>query len=297
MILLEILFLNEIMQKITTIKNLRNLVKSWRVAQEKIAFIPTMGNLHTGHLALVQEAKKHANRVVVSIFVNPMQFGANEDFSVYPRTEQQDCEQLKMLDVDAVFLPTVDEIYAKNAETVISVIQTAKAFCGKFRAGHFDGVATIVCKLFNIVQPDIAVFGQKDFQQLAIIRTMVDELNLPVEIIGVETMREANGLAMSSRNGYLSIEQKTQAALLYQTLLQTKQAILNKQPILEIQQNAIAFLERADFKVDYFEIAACNSKHWHQSLDTNQNLVILVAAKLGTTRLIDNLIVELNEAK
>ena len=203
------------MQILNTVPDVRVVVKEWRLAGESIAFVPTMGNLHAGHIDLVNKAKVLADRVVVSIFVNPTQFGVGEDFSTYPRTEQADQEKLSTVGADAVFLPSVSDVYDPDAATVITVSGISERYCGAFRPGHFSGVATVVCKLFNIVQPDKALFGLKDFQQLTVIKTMVRDLNIPVQIIPVETVREANGLALSSRNGYLTESEKLVAPELY----------------------------------------------------------------------------------
>ena len=187
------------MRIVNTVFELREQVKTWRSAGESVAFVPTMGNLHAGHLLLVNTTKKNADRVVVSIFVNPTQFGAGEDFETYPRTEQEDQEKLQAEGADLLFLPSIAEIYAPDAKTAVTVTGLSDLYCGASRPGHFSGVATVVCKLFNMVQPDIALFGLKDFQQLTVIKTMVRDLNIPVKIVGVDTVRELSGLAMSSR--------------------------------------------------------------------------------------------------
>ena len=194
------------MRIVNTILELRAAINAWRLAGQSVALVPTTGNLHAGHLQLVSIAKKKADRVVVSIFVNPTQFGAGEDFETYPRTEREDQEKLAAEHADLLFLPTVADIYSADAKTTITVTGLSDLYCGASRPGHFSGVATVVCKLFNSVQPDIAVFGLKDFQQLTVIKTMVRDLNIPVEIVGVDTIREPGGLAMSSRNGYLTDE-------------------------------------------------------------------------------------------
>lgn len=275
------------MQLVTTIVELQKIIKNWRLAQERIAFVPTMGNLHDGHLKLVHEARQHADRVVVSIFVNPTQFGAGEDFANYPRTEQEDIKKLQAVSADLLFLPSADEMYAPNAKTTISVPGIADLHCGASRPGHFNGVATVVCKLFNMVQPDSAVFGLKDFQQLAVIRMMVRDLNIPVQIIGVATVREASGLAMSSRNGYLTAQEKAIAPLLYQTLCTARAAVLaGNLPYPEIERDALQFLQQAGFKPDYFSV--CRSSDLTKAKPEDTDLVLLAAVKLGITRLIDN---------
>ncbi len=276
------------MQEISKIQPLREVVRRWHQCGERIAFVPTMGNLHSGHLKLVQEAKKIADRVVVSIFVNPSQFGPGEDFDSYPRTEQQDREKLSALGIDLLFLPAVDDIYVPEAKTVVSVRGLSDIHCGASRQGHFNGVATIVCKLFNIVQPDFAVFGEKDFQQLAVIRTMVRDLNIPVELLGVATVREQDGLAMSSRNGYLTAEQRRVAPKLYQQLLAVKQTLeAGQTDFAELEASALLALIQAGFQPEYFSI--CRSNDLKQATVKDQDLVLLVAARLGTTRLIDNI--------
>ncbi len=275
------------MQLVTTIVELQKIIKNWRLAKKRIAFVPTMGNLHDGHLKLVHEARKHADYVVVSIFVNPTQFGVGEDFANYPRTEQEDIKKLQAVSADLLFLPSADEMYAPNAKTVVSVPGISDLYCGASRPGHFNGVATVVCKLFNMVQPDSAVFGLKDFQQLAVIRMMVRDLNIPVHIIGVATVREASGLAMSSRNGYLTAQEKTIAPLLYQALCAARTAVQeSKRPYPEIERDAMQFLQQAGFRPDYFSV--CRSGDLNKAGPEDVDLVLLAAAKLGGTRLIDN---------
>jgi pantoate--beta-alanine ligase len=278
----------------SSIADLHAALKPWRQAGEKIAFVPTMGNLHAGHLQLVKEANANAEKVVVSIFVNPSQFGAGEDFANYPRTEAEDQTQLETLGTDLLFMPSVSEMYPHQAQTAVRVAGLSELYCGASRPGHFDGVATIVCKLFNIVQPDIAIFGRKDFQQLAIIQAMVRDLNMPIEIIGVDTVREASGLAMSSRNGYLTASEKTLAANLYLSLLEAKDAILcSDKPFSEIEQEAQEFLATKGFTPDYFSI--CRNQDLKAAGLEDKHLVILAAATLGKTRLIDNVCVSKQE--
>ncbi len=275
------------MQIINTIVDLRAAVKSWRMAGEHIAFVPTMGNLHAGHLKLVEEAKLATDRVVVSIFVNPTQFGVGEDFEAYPRTEAEDKQKLAMVGADLLFLPSISEMYSEGANTVVSVKNLSTLHCGASRPGHFDGVATVVCKLFNMVQPDVAVFGQKDFQQLAIIRKIVNDLNIPVEIRSVETVREANGLAMSSRNGYLSSSELDVAPKLYQTLCAARDEVLSNGKAYEtIENKALAVLKTAGFTPDYFCI--CRADNLLKADKTDKDLVVLAAVQLDKTRLIDN---------
>ena len=275
------------MRIVNSIEALRHTINTWKAAGYSIAFVPTMGNLHAGHCQLVKLAKQKADKVVVSIFVNPTQFGVGEDFDSYPRTETQDQEKLQAIETDLLFLPAVAEMYAPDAKTVISVAGLSTIHCGASRVGHFDGVATVVCKLFNMVQPTIALFGLKDFQQLAVIRIMVKDLNIPVDIIGVETVREANGLAMSSRNAYLTPEQQQIAPLLYQSLCVARAAIVAGNDYAAIEQQTVFFLQQAGFAPEYFHI--CRSSDLAPAQSDDIDLVLLVAAKLGKTRLIDNL--------
>jgi len=276
------------MHIVNTVSGLRDAVRAWRSAGQSIALVPTMGNLHAGHLALVNKAKEKADRVVVSIFVNPTQFGVGEDFETYPRTEQEDQEKLNASGANLLFLPAVSEIYASDAKTTVSVAGLSEWYCGASRPGHFDGVATVVCKLFNMVQPDTALFGLKDFQQLTVIRTMVRDLNVPVEIVGVETVREASGLAMSSRNGYLTSEEKTVAAQLYRSLCIARDAILaGQQSYEEIENRALLFLRDCGFQPEYFTV--CRASDLKKAGADDVELVLLSAARLGKTRLIDNI--------
>ncbi|MCL1140029.1 pantoate--beta-alanine ligase [Shewanella pneumatophori] len=276
-----------------SIAEIRAQVKAWHQQGETVAFVPTMGNLHLGHITLVKEAKLRADHVVASIFVNPMQFGQNEDLDSYPRTLADDQAALVAAGAELLFTPTPDIIYPKgmDAQTFVEVPAISDELCGASRPGHFRGVATIVCKLFNIVQPDIAVFGQKDFQQLLVIRTMVEDLSMPIEIVGVDTIREASGLAMSSRNGYLTAEQKQQAAQIKRSLdamAASLKAGGNIDAVIEQAQNE---LSQAGFKHDYLDVRS--AKTFAIANSTDKELVILVAAYMGTTRLIDNILVSI----
>jgi pantoate--beta-alanine ligase len=256
--------------------------------QKSIAFVPTMGNLHAGHLHLVELAKQQAKCVVVSIFVNPLQFGANEDLANYPRTLEEDCEKLKLAGVDVVFTPTVETMYPTEQTILVEPPAIANDLCGASRPGHFRGVATVVLKLFNMVRPDVAVFGKKDFQQLFIIREMLKQLNLPIEIVAGETMREPDGLAMSSRNGYLLPGQRVEAQRLHRALQQVVDAIQGGNtdfPALESQTTQ--YLTQLGWVVDYIAIRSS-----HTLLPANvedARLVVLGAARQGRTRLIDNI--------
>lgn len=280
---------------VKTIDELQNTLAERRREGQTIGFVPTMGNLHQGHLSLVDVAKKEADCVVVSIFVNPTQFGPNEDFDSYPRTFDEDCDKLKAQNTDIVFAPSVEEVYpgyqdnkARPNLTSIHVAELGKNHCGASRPGHFDGVTTIVSKLFNMVRPDLAVFGQKDFQQLAIIKRMVQDLNIPVHIIGAPILREDNGLAMSSRNGYLSQSEKDQAAGIYRTLQWAKQQLeVHKITFDDVEQAAIEQLTEQGFRVDYFNVTNAETLQVAEAKD--KNIVILAAAFLGKVRLIDNM--------
>ncbi len=277
------------MQTVNTVAALRNAVKEARDAGKRIGFVPTMGNLHEGHLSLIDEAQRHSDYVVSSIFVNPMQFGENEDLDAYPRTLEADQAGLQARGCHLLFAPAVTEIYPNGLaeETRVSVPELGLHHCGASRPGHFDGVTTVVSKLFNMVQPDIAVFGKKDYQQLAVIRKMVKDLCFPVNIIGLETSRETSGLARSSRNGYLSAEQKTQAAELYKILQQARANILAGNLLPKVIDQAKISLSEAGFRVDYFNIA--RQDNLAPASEEDHDLVVLAAAFMGTTRLIDNL--------
>ena len=289
------------MKSIDTVTELRTAVAEWKAAGERVALVPTMGNLHAGHLQLVKKARTVTDRVVVSIFVNPMQFvdasGGSGDFERYPRTFGEDGKKLSELDgaPDVVFSPSVSEVYPNGfeQETRVEVPLISDMLCGEFRPGHFVGVATVVAKLFNMAQPDVAIFGEKDFQQLLVIRRFVTDLCFPVEIIGVPTLREENGLAMSSRNQYLSSEERERAAVLYQTLQQAQQQIAaGEKDFTAIQALANASLSEAGFRPEYFEVR--RAQDLQLAKETDRELVILVAAWLGKARLIDNLSFNLN---
>lgn len=253
-----------------------------------IAFVPTMGNLHQGHLDLVRIAGQHGQFVVVSIFVNPLQFGINEDYSKYPRTLEQDCKMLEQCGVDMVFAPSEGDLYPQPQQVTVDLPPIANALCGAFRPGHFRGAATVVLKLFNIVQPRIAVFGKKDYQQLYLMRQMAAQLNLPVEIIGGETVRASDGLALSSRNQYLNVAERTEAVFLYQTLIGIRLAIMNgATDFFKLERQAIEALTARGWQVDYVTIRA--QSNLAEPIASECNMVILAAAWLGKTRLIDNL--------
>lgn len=253
-----------------------------------ISLVPTMGNLHQGHLDLVRIARQRGQFVVVSIFVNPLQFGMNEDFSKYPRTLDQDCVLLEECGVDVVFAPAECEIYPQPQQIKIELPPIANELCGAFRPGHFSGAATVVLKLINIVQPSIVVFGKKDYQQFWLIRQMARQLNLPVEIIGAETVRAPDGLALSSRNQYLKNEERTKAPFLYQTLVGMRQAILNgEKDFFNLERQGMEALSSRGWQADY--VAIRSRENLAEVRLGEDNLVILAAARLGQTRLIDNL--------
>jgi len=283
------------MELLHTVAEVRACVRQWRHAGKRVGFVPTMGNLHPGHLSLVREALRHSDEVVVSIFVNPTQFGPNEDFDAYPRTLDADCAQLRNAGVAVAFAPTVEEMYPLGAnQTWVDVDALGDYLCGADRPGHFRGVTTIVSKLFNIVQPDIAVFGEKDFQQLAVIRRMVFEMLMPVRIVGAATDREADGLARSSRNGFLTAEERTRAPLLQQHLQQARLAIEGgERDYRALESRLAASLSEQGFDVDYVTVA--NAESLAPASPRDRSLVIAAAARLGQPRLIDNVTVILGE--
>lgn len=258
------------------------------LAQERaIAFVPTMGNLHEGHIELVRMAKQRGTCVVVSIFVNPLQFGPNEDFDKYPRTLDADCAKLQGL-ADVVFAPAVDDMYPEKQTIFVEPPPIANELCGAFRPGHFRGMATVVLKLFNLVQPQIAIFGKKDYQQLAIIRQMVTQFNLPIEIVGAETSRAADGLALSSRNQYLSPEERTEAVHMHRMLVGVANELkAGAKDLAAIELKASQALANRGWQVEYVAIRSQNGLL--QPMATEQRLVVVAAARLGKTRLIDNL--------
>ncbi len=277
------------MQTVHTIAELRQQVAAWRRDGERIALAPTMGNLHPGHIALVEQAQTLADRTVASIFVNPMQFGPKEDFNTYPRTLDADSHQLEAIGLDLLFAPTGAEVYPHGLEgmTQVEVPELSQLLCGAFRPGFFRGVATVVAKLFNMAQPDVAVFGEKDWQQLVVIRRMVADLDMPVEIVGTPTVREADGLAMSSRNNYLSPDERATAPLLHRTLSAAADRLRAvESDYSAIESAAVANLEKANFRPDYFQIR--RAEDLLAPREDDARLVILVAAWLGKARLIDN---------
>ena len=278
------------MQTVTTIEAVRGHVRAWRAAGERIALVPTMGNLHEGHGSLLAAARAHAARVIASVFVNPLQFGPSEDFELYPRTLLEDERLLREAQCDLLFAPSVEEIYPDHGtqRTVVIVRGLTDILCGRVRPGHFEGVATVVAKLFGIVGPDLAVFGEKDYQQFMVIRRMTLDLALPVELIGAPTVRAGDGLALSSRNRYLSPEERARAPQIYQALRAAADAIgAGNRDYPELEQAGWLALERAGMKPDYFEIRSADDLSKADA--DSKELVVLAAARLGRARLIDNL--------
>lgn len=269
------------------------MVAKWHAQKPglRIGLVPTMGNLHAGHLSLVTQIGETVDKVVVSIFVNPTQFGAGEDFASYPSTIAADLKQLEQMAVDMVFLPSVAEMYPPDlaSHAIITLPKLSTCLCGAFRPGHFDGVATIVAKLFNIVEPHVAIFGEKDYQQLVVIRQMVRHLNMPVEILGAATVRDHDGLAMSSRNAYLTASERIIAVELYNTLCWAQQQLQkhHRMSPLEIEASATQRLDKAGFKTEYFRIVDSRDfTDWHAEIG---HCIIIAASWLGRTRLIDNM--------
>ena len=275
------------------IKQLRSQVSQWRKEGETVAFVPTMGHLHDGHLSLIDIAKQKASRVVVSIYVNPLQFAPDEDFDSYPRTLEDDLEKLETRDTDLVFLPDGSMIYPQGEQysAFVEVPELTYIIEGEFRPEFFRGVATVVLKLFNLVQPDIAVFGEKDFQQLLIIRRLVEDMCLPIEIIGGPTGREGNGLAMSSRNAYLNEQERDKSRLFSASLAEFRYQIEAGNGFAEAQADCVKTLQDSNFAVDYVTLreTSCLDVVSESDIIKGKELIILAAVKLGKTRLIDNL--------
>ncbi|MCA1772597.1 MAG: pantoate--beta-alanine ligase [Halomonas sp.] len=283
------------MRTLRDINDLRTTVHKHRLRQQRIALVPTMGNLHAGHLALIASARQHADMVVASLFVNPMQFGPDEDLDAYPRTFEADQAQLTEAGCDILFSPTVSALYPNGlaAQTRVHVPELGEGLCGGSRPGHFDGVSTVVSMLFNLVQPDVAFFGQKDYQQLAVIRKLVSDLHLPIEIIGVPIVRAEDGLALSSRNGYLSQQERAIAPALYQTLCKLRDALEHGESAERVLHQGKTALYDAGFTPDYLEL---RDTMLGPVTSLTRHAVLLAAAQLGTARLIDNLSVQLPAA-
>jgi pantoate--beta-alanine ligase len=277
------------MDTVTTIAAVREHVRAWHRQGVRVAFVPTMGNLHAGHVSLIDAARRHGERFVASIFVNPMQFGPNEDFAHYPRTPLEDARMLAAAGCSLMFSPEASEIYPNGAEraTRVEVPGLSRILEGEFRPGFFEGVCTVVAQLFHIVEPDVAVFGEKDFQQLTVIRRMAADLCMPVEIIGAPTVRDADGLAMSSRNQYLTAAERALAPAIHATLLAAAQRLAaGDAEFASIERAGVQALERAGFRPDYFAVRDAASLN--APLPGTRELVVLGAARLGKARLIDN---------
>jgi pantoate--beta-alanine ligase len=278
------------METVTTIAAVRERVRAWRAAGQRVAFVPTMGNLHAGHISLIELARQRGDRFVASIFVNPMQFGPNEDYAHYPRTPTADERMLAEAGCDLMFMPDVAEIYPRGIEhdTRVTVPEISGLLDGEYRPGHFDGVTTIVAKLFNIVAPDLAVFGEKDFQQLTLIRRMVADLCVPIEIVGAPTVREKDGLAMSSRNQYLTADERAVAPRLYEALSRVASRIESGDgDFAALEKGEVEGLKTYGFRPDYLTVR--DAKTLMPASADSKHIVVLVAARLGKARLIDNL--------
>jgi pantoate--beta-alanine ligase len=278
------------MQTVHTVAEVRTQIRAWQAAGERVAVVPTMGNLHAGHLALIAEGRRRAARVVGSVFVNPTQFGPNEDYGRYPRTLDADRIALAGAGCDLLFAPDVAEMYPLGAGAgfrVMAPAALADTLCGSFRPGHFDGVATVVLKLFQAMPGDVAVFGEKDFQQLLVIRRMVADLLLPIEIVGLPTVREADGLALSSRNQYLGADERLTAAAIYRTLQQMAAGWRAGRHAADLEAHATETLTALGFRVDYASLR--RSADLSVPVAGEPDVVALIAARLGSTRLIDNL--------
>lgn len=274
---------------VRTIEDLHRVIHSAKkIHSERVGFVPTMGFLHEGHLSLIDLAREHgADFIVVSIFVNPAQFGPNEDFASYPRDEARDAALLEAREVDVLFAPSPAVVYPDGFTTTVRAGSAAGPLEGERRPGHFDGVATVVTKLFNMVQPDIAVFGQKDAQQCAVIRQLVRDLNLPVEIVIGPTTREADGLAMSSRNTYLNVEERALAPAFYKTLLHAQESVRRGADVDAVEREAAAELARAGIDVDYVRVV--DSETFARPEGNSRDLIVVGAVRIGRTRLIDNI--------
>ena len=278
------------MEQASSVTELRQYVQHWKDHDESISFVPTMGNLHAGHMSLIEKGQSLCDRSICSIFVNPMQFGPNEDWDHYPRTLERDIELLERVGCDLVYLPTASELYPEGLDKIshVDVTDLTDRYEGAHRPGHFTGVATVVLKLFNIVKPDVSVFGKKDYQQYRVIMKMVEDFNIDVRIVGHETTREDSGLATSSRNQYLDDTQTQQASLIYQTLQKAAHDIeRGERDFAAIEQRAVEVLDAAGFETDYFVV--CTADTLMPATGEDRNLVILVTAALGSTRLLDNI--------
>ncbi|MFT3905389.1 MAG: pantoate--beta-alanine ligase [Steroidobacteraceae bacterium] len=284
------MFLSTGVEVVTSVAEVRARVRAWRMAGQRVGFVPTMGNLHAGHISLIAAARYRSDRIVASVFVNPLQFGPKEDFAAYPRTPEDDQRLLSEAHCDLLFLPGVEQIYPGGGSqaTLVTVRGLSDTLCGEFRPGHFDGVATVVAKLFGIVAPDVAVFGEKDYQQYTIIRRMTQDLAIPVEVIGAPTVRAPDGLALSSRNRYLSTEERVRAPVVYHSLRRAVQRIdSGDSDWAAIEAEGLATLKSAGLRPDYFSVR--DTLQLQPPQGSGQELVVLTAARLGRARLIDNL--------
>ena len=276
------------MHRYTEPAPMRELLREWRIARQRIAFVPTMGNLHEGHISLVERARGLADKVVASVFVNPTQFGPSEDYAAYPRTLERDAAFLTEAGCDVLFTPTIAAMYPYGeTEAWVDVPGLSGILCGAFRPGHFRGVATVVARLFNHVAPDLAVFGEKDFQQLLLIRRMTRDLGFPIEIVGAPTARDADGLALSSRNQYLTAEERRTAGTVYRVLRSVADAVAAGADAAEPVATGLAELRGAGFRPDYLEVRSAETLQLPAAGE--RDLVVLAAAWLGRARLIDNL--------
>ncbi|MEA3640523.1 MAG: pantoate--beta-alanine ligase [Lamprobacter sp.] len=295
------------MQHLNQLQALRRQRAEWRQAGLRVALVPTMGNLHAGHLSLIRRAAASADRIIATVFVNPLQFGAGEDFAAYPRSLERDSDMLRDAGCDLLFAPSEAEVYprGRDRQTYIEVPGLSDQLCGASRPGHFRGVATLVAKLFNLVQPEVAIFGEKDFQQLLVIRRMVEDLNLPIEVVGVPIVRESDGLAMSSRNSYLSAAERAIAPRLQASLITAAARLRSGANVAEVELDAKAALAAAGFEPDYVsvrrraDLAEPEPEPEHETRlglgsAEDRALIILAAAQLGRARLIDNLVCDLD---
>jgi pantoate--beta-alanine ligase len=278
------------MQTLTTVDAVRAQVRSWRAQGQRIVLVPTMGNLHAGHMSLLDLARERGDRVVVSIFVNPLQFGPGEDYGRYPRTPDEDTAMLREAGCDLLFMPSVEQLYSEGGSqrTLVSVRGLSEILCGAFRPGHFDGVATVVAKLFGVVAPDVAVFGEKDYQQFMVISLMARDLAIPVEVVSALTVRAADGLALSSRNRYLSAEERARAPVMFRELTRAVEALrLGQRDFAGIEGSGMDALLAAGMKPEYFSVR--NAEDLSLPDAQTRHFVVLAAARLGSARLIDNL--------
>jgi pantoate--beta-alanine ligase len=282
---------------IRTVKDMRKYVKEMRSRRRRIALVPTMGYLHDGHITLVKEARRLSSVVVVSVFVNPTQFGPNEDLDRYPRDPSGDRRKLRQAGADVMFLPDTSEIYPDGFQTYLDVTEVTSDYCGASRPGHFRGVATVVFKLFSIVEPDVAVFGEKDYQQLVCIRQMVRDLNLDVQVVGMPTIREEDGLAMSSRNAYLSPAQRQQATAIFRGLRKARRLLdSGERDAAELAAIVMDLLrEESGLSIDY--VTVCDPNNLERIPEVEKNAVLLVGVKVGDTRLIDNIRLEVKRSR